>query len=49
MSLKNRSFLELLDYTPAEIEELLDLAAELKAKKRLASATMSSWQARTSP
>ena len=49
MSLKNRSFLKLLDYTPAEIEELLDLAADLKARKRLASATMSSWQARTSP
>ena len=31
MSLKNRSFLKLLDYTPAEIEELLDLAADLKA------------------
>ena len=26
MSLKNRSFLKLLDYTPAEIEELLDLS-----------------------
>ena len=26
MSLKNRSFLKLLDYTPAEIEELLELA-----------------------
>ena len=25
MSLKNRSFLKLLDYNPAEIEELLDL------------------------
>ena len=50
MSLKNRSFLKLLDYTPAEIEELLDLAADLKAKKRRpASATMTSWQARTSP
>ena len=24
MSLKNRSFLKLLDYTPAEMEELLD-------------------------
>ena len=46
MSLKNRSFLKLLDYTPAEIEELLDLAADLKAKKK---ATMTSWQARTSP
>lgn len=49
MSLKNRSFLKLLDYTPAEIEELLDLAADLKARKRPASATMSSWPARTSP
>ena len=34
MSLKNRSFLKLLDYTPAEMEELLDLAADLKAKKK---------------
>lgn len=34
MSLKDKSFLKLLDFTPAEIEELLDLAAELKAKKK---------------
>ena len=34
MELKNRSFLKLLDYTPAEIEELLDLAADLKARKK---------------
>ena len=34
MSLKNRSFLKLLDFTPAEIEGLIDLAAELKAKKK---------------
>ena len=34
MSLKNRSFLKLLDFTPAEIGELLDLAADLKAKKK---------------
>lgn len=34
MQLKNRSFLKLLDYTPAEIEALLDLAADLKAKKK---------------
>ena len=34
MSLENRSFLKLLDYTPAEIEQLLDLAADLKAKKK---------------
>lgn len=34
MSLKQRSFLKLLDFTPAEIEELLALAADLKAKKK---------------
>ena len=34
MDLKNRDFLTLLDYTPAEIEALLDLAADLKAKKK---------------
>ena len=31
---KNRNFLKLLDYTPAEIQQLLDLSAELKAKKK---------------
>ena len=34
MDLKNRHFLKLLDFTPEEIEALLDLAAELKAKKK---------------
>ena len=34
MSLKGRNFLKLLDFTPAEIDELLCLAAELKAKKK---------------
>ncbi|MBE6778776.1 MAG: ornithine carbamoyltransferase [Ruminococcaceae bacterium] len=34
MNLKNRSFLKLLDFTPAEIEGLIDLAADLKAKKK---------------
>ncbi len=34
MELKNRSFLKLLDYTPAEIDSLLNLAAELKARKK---------------
>ena len=33
-SLKNRSFLKLLDFTPEEITGLLDLAADLKAKKK---------------
>ena len=34
MDLKGRDFLTLLNYTPAEIGYLLDLAAELKAKKK---------------
>ena len=34
MNLKNKHFLKLLDLTPAEIEGLLDLAADLKAKKK---------------
>ncbi len=34
MSLKGRNFLKLLDFTPAEMAELLDLAADLKAKKK---------------
>ena len=34
MELKNRSFLKLLDYPPAEIGQLLELAADLKAKKK---------------
>ena len=34
MNLKNRSFLTLLDYTPEEMSYLLELAAELKAKKK---------------
>ena len=32
MNFKGRSFLKLLDYTPAEIGALIDLAADLKAK-----------------
>ena len=34
MDLKGRDFLKLLDYTAEEIEYLLDLAAEYKAKKK---------------
>ena len=34
MNLKGKSFLTLLDFTPEEIEGLLDLAVELKAKKK---------------
>ena len=33
MNLKGRNFLKLMDYTPEEILYLIDLAAELKAKK----------------
>ncbi len=34
MNLKGRNFLKLLDFTPEELLYLLDLAAELKAKKK---------------
>ncbi len=34
MSFKDRNFLTLLDYTPEEIRELLDLSRKLKAQKR---------------
>ena len=34
MNLKGRSFLKLLDFSTEEIEELIALAAELKAKKK---------------
>ena len=34
MNLKGRDFLTILDYTPEEIAYLVDLAAELKAKKK---------------
>ena len=33
-NLTNKHFLKLLDFTPAEIEFLIDLAADLKAKKK---------------
>ena len=34
MNLKGRDFLKLLDFTPEEITYLVDLAAELKDKKK---------------
>ena len=34
MDLKNKSFLKLLDFTPAEIEGLLELSAKLKDQKK---------------
>ena len=34
MNLKGRNFLTLKDFTPEEIEYLIDLSAELKAKKK---------------
>lgn len=34
INLKNRNFLKLLDYTPAEIQQLINLAIELKAAKK---------------
>ena len=35
---RQKSFLKLLDFTPEEIGSLLDLAADLKAKKKYAAA-----------
>ena len=34
MDLKGRHFLKLTDYTPEEIHYLIDLAADLKTKKK---------------
>ena len=34
MNIKGQSFLKLLDFTPTQIQEFLDLAADLKAKKK---------------
>ena len=34
MNLKGKSFLKLLDFTPEEISNLIDLAIKLKAKKK---------------
>ena len=34
MNLTNRNFLKLLDFTSEEIAYLIDLAADLKAKKK---------------
>ena len=47
MNIKGRSFLTLLDFTPEEIAGLLDLAADLKAKKKAGIPTRIS-RARTS-
>ena len=34
MSMKGKNFLKLLDFTPSEIEQLIDTAADLKQKKK---------------
>lgn len=34
MNLKGKNFLKMLDFTPEEIEGMIDLAADLKAKKK---------------
>lgn len=48
INLKNRNFLKLLDYTPAEIQYLIDLAIELKAAKK-AGREKQTWSGKTSP
>lgn len=34
MNIKGQSFLKLLDFTPKQIGEFIDLAAQLNAKKK---------------
>ncbi len=46
ISLKNRNFLKLLDFTPTEIQYLIDLALELKAAKKRG-ANSRRWSAKT--
>lgn len=48
MNLKGRNFLTLKDFTPEEITYMIDLAADLKAKKKPES-FMSITEARTLP
>ena len=44
MNLKGKSFLKLLDFTPQEITELIDLAEMLKKQKKSGQkAEMVSW------
>lgn len=44
INLKKRNFLKLLDYTPAEIQYLIDLAIKLKAAKSRTRKTDLGWQ-----
>lgn len=48
INLKKRNFLKLLDYTPAEIQYLIDLAIKLKAAKK-AGRENRPWLAKTLP
>ena len=45
MNLKGKSFLKLLDFSPEEIEGLLDLAAELKSQYTVVMVTHNMQQA----
>ncbi len=47
-SLKNRNFLKLLDFTPTEIQYLIDLAIELKAAKKAGRGESKRWSVKTS-
>ncbi len=49
MNLKGRNFLTLKDFTPEEITYMIDLAADLKAKKKAGESFMSITEARTLP
>ena len=47
INLKNRNFLKLLDYTPAEIQYLIDLAIAESGQKT--GREKQTWSAKTSP
>ena len=49
MNLKGRNFLTLKDFTPEEIIYLLDLAAELKEKKKKGSIVINILKQRKKP
>ena len=48
INLKNRNFLKLLDYTPAEIQYLIDLPSSSRPPKK-PGARSKPWSGKTSP
>ena len=44
MNFKNQSFLRIIDYKPEDLNYLIDLAADLKAKKKAREAQDTIWE-----